>query len=67
MGEKIRLDKCLCMLGLGSRSEVKQLIRGGQVRIDGETVKDPDWKLDAEECLKYKVCDKIIETMDELI
>ncbi len=48
MGEKIRLDKCLCMLGLGSRSEVKQLIRGGQVRIDGETVKDPDWKLDAE-------------------
>ncbi|MBQ9009644.1 MAG: rRNA pseudouridine synthase [Clostridia bacterium] len=48
MGEQIRLDKCLAMLGLGSRSEVKQLIRGGSVRIDGETVRDPNRKLEAD-------------------
>ena len=42
MGEQIRLDKCLTMLGLGSRSGVKQLIRGGSVRIDGEIIREPE-------------------------
>ena len=49
MGEQIRLDKCLTMLGLGSRSGVKQLIRGGSVRIDGEIIREPERKLDAEQ------------------
>ena len=46
--QQIRLDKCLAMLGLGSRSEVKQLIRRGQVSVDGVTAVDPERKLDAE-------------------
>ncbi|MBQ8093765.1 MAG: rRNA pseudouridine synthase [Clostridia bacterium] len=48
MGEQIRLDKCLAMLGIGSRSEVKQIIRRGQVRINGIVLSDPNQKLDAE-------------------
>lgn len=28
--------------------------------------KSNDWELNAEECLKYKVCDKIIDSLDEI-
>ena len=38
---KMRLDRWLTTLGAGSRSEVKQWIRGGQVAVDGRIVSDP--------------------------
>ncbi|WP_394404904.1 pseudouridine synthase [Streptococcus sp. 20-1249] len=34
----MRLDKCLGQAGFGSRNQIKKLLRGRQVRIDGEIV-----------------------------
>lgn len=42
----IRLDKLLCDLGIGSRSQVKELLKKGVVLIDGEVVKRPETKVD---------------------
>lgn len=42
----IRLDKFLCDMGVGTRSEVKNFIKKGQVTIDGKVVKQADLKLD---------------------
>lgn len=43
---KIRLDKWLANMGVGSRKEVKSLIRQGRVKVDGETVTVPKTKVD---------------------
>ncbi len=59
---KIRLDKYLADMGLGTRSQVKQQIRKGSVTVNGEIVKTPDYKIDIEEdrvaaggkCLAYE-------------
>lgn len=37
----MRLDRYLVTLGVGSRSQVQRLIRGGGVCVDGATVRDP--------------------------
>lgn len=37
----IRLDRWLALLAFGSRSEVRELIRGGHVSVNGLTVSDP--------------------------
>lgn len=42
----MRLDKFLAEMNVGSRSDVKQLIRKGQVSVNGKLVKKPEWKLD---------------------
>ena len=42
----IRLDKYLCEMGEGSRSEVKEKLRKGCVRVDGLLEKDPSRKVD---------------------
>ena len=41
----VRLDKFLADLQLGTRSQVKQLIRKGQIRINGEIIKQADCKV----------------------
>lgn len=43
-----RLDKLLASQGLGTRSEVQKLIRGGGVTVDGAAVRDPSAKCDPE-------------------
>ena len=43
----IRLDKYLCDAGIGTRSSVKELIKKGQVRVNGEICKSPEQKIDA--------------------
>ena len=43
---KMRLDRWLTTLGAGSRSEVKQWIRGGQAAVNGRTVSDPALSFD---------------------
>lgn len=48
MGELLRLDKYLADAGVGTRSQVKQMIRKGQIAINGEPVKKPDQKVDGE-------------------
>ena len=37
----IRLDKYLADMGIGTRSEVKRLIRQGQVKVDGVVCRLP--------------------------
>ncbi len=41
----IRLDKYLCELNIGTRSEVKELIRKGRICVNGEPCKNPDQKI----------------------
>ncbi|MBQ1809664.1 MAG: rRNA pseudouridine synthase, partial [Erysipelotrichaceae bacterium] len=36
----MRLDKYLADMSLGTRSEVKELIRKGKITVNGKTVKD---------------------------
>ena len=42
----IRLDKILAHMGYGSRKEVKELIRKGYVSINGDIIKNDDYKVD---------------------
>jgi len=41
-----RLDKFLVSAGIGSRTQVKQILKAGRITLDGVTVKDPAMKLD---------------------
>lgn len=43
---QIRLDKYLSEMQLGTRSEVKKLIRAGKVQLDGKICKSPEQKFD---------------------
>ena len=47
----IRLDKLLSSLGLGSRAQVKQMIRAGRVSAGGITVLSGDMKVSREEII----------------
>lgn len=49
----MRLDKYLADMGIGTRSEVKKLIRQGKVTIDGRQAKTPEEKIDGKE---QRVC-----------
>ena len=46
---KIRLDKYLADVGVGTRTEVKRAISKGRVSVDGACVKKPETKIDTEE------------------
>lgn len=46
MAEKIRLDRCLAEAGIGTRSEVKKLIRSGRVFVNGEPALRCEQKVD---------------------
>lgn len=41
-----RLDKFLCDSGAGTRSQVKQMLKAGRVRVDGKPEKDNGRKID---------------------
>ena len=45
---KMRLDRWLAMLGLGSRSEVKDWIRGGEAAVNGRIIRDSALSFDTE-------------------
>ncbi|MCD8127260.1 MAG: rRNA pseudouridine synthase [Clostridiales bacterium] len=45
MAEQLRLDKLLADTGLWSRKEARNLIRRGQVTVDGAVVKQPEAKV----------------------
>lgn len=49
----IRLDKYLANMGVGTRTEVKKLIRQGKVTVDGSMEKSPEQKIDIS---RQKVC-----------
>ena len=42
----MRLDKFLTELGIGTRSEVKKILKNGQVTVNGITVTKPEQKID---------------------
>ena len=44
----MRLDKLLADLGLGSRKELRDIIRAGRVSVDGTPVRKPEQKVDPE-------------------
>lgn len=44
----IRLDKYLADMGMGTRSELKKMIRSGRVLVDGAPAKKPEEKVDVE-------------------
>lgn len=46
-----RLDKVIASQGKYSRSEVKKLVKGGRIAVDGETVKSADMKISPEKAL----------------
>ena len=47
----MRLDKLLCDMGAGTRSQVKQKIRKGLVTLDGIPVLRPEQHVDPEQCI----------------
>lgn len=42
---QIRIDKYLADMGIGTRSEVKKILKSGQVTLNGEKIKKPEQKL----------------------
>lgn len=44
----LRIDKLLTEMGLGSRSQVKQMVAKGRVSVDGTVVSRPETKVDPE-------------------
>lgn len=51
----MRLDKFLCECGLGTRSEVKKIIKSKQITCNGQVVTIPDCKInEATDQIKYK-------------
>ena len=49
----MRLDKFLCEMGIGTRSEVKTCLKKGQVTVNGEIIKKPEVKIDED---NDKIC-----------
>jgi len=48
MSKKIRVDKLLADMGMGSRKDLKTGIKKGKVRVNGKPIKDPGTKVDVE-------------------
>lgn len=46
MARKMRLDKMLCHMGIASRRELKDLIRVGSVKVDGERARSGSEQVD---------------------
>ena len=44
----MRLDKYLSEAGVASRKELRAMIKGGRVQVDGETVRSPELRIDAD-------------------
>ena len=42
-----RLDKFLCDCGVGTRSQVKAILKAGRVTVDGRAAKDGSQKIDS--------------------
>ncbi|MDX9872990.1 MAG: pseudouridine synthase [Clostridia bacterium] len=54
MNELKRLDKILAHMGLGTRNEIKKIMKKGLVTVDGETVRDAAVKVDpASQVIRY--------------
>lgn len=50
----MRLDKMLCELQVGSRSQVKEYIKKGMVTVDGAVAKKPEQKVDEQADITFQ-------------
>ena len=50
----IRLDKYLCDLNIGSRSEIKEYIRKKLITVDGVIASDPGMRISEDSDVTYK-------------
>ena len=48
MADKMRLDRFLVEMDMGTRSEIKEAAKKGRIRVNGEVVKKTDGKIDPE-------------------
>ena len=48
----MRLDKFLADAGVGTRTELKTMIRQGRVTVDGAAVKKPETKVDEQQDIR---------------
>ncbi len=48
MSNMVRLDKFLSEMGVGTRSEVKKILKSKQVTVNGDTVIKPETKIDTD-------------------
>ena len=48
MGERMRLDKLLAMMGEGTRAQVRERVREGLETVDGAPERDAGLQVDAE-------------------
>ena len=48
MSTLLRLDKFLADVGIGTRTQVKQIIRKGQIQVNGTVIKKPEYKIDTQ-------------------
>lgn len=48
MSTLLRLDKFLADVGIGTRTQVKQMIRKGQIQVNETVIKKPEYKIDAQ-------------------
>jgi len=55
MKTTFRLDRLLANMGYGSRREVQQLVRNGEVTLDGQPVDDADMKVEAVPALSERL------------
>ena len=55
----MRLDKFLANLKLGSRKDVKKIIKSGQIKVNNEPVKKDDYKLKPSDIVSYN--DQVLE------
>ena len=56
----LRLDKALCDMGYGTRSEVKKMIAQGRIAIDGQVVRSADRKVDLTQPWFATICTNIV-------
>ena len=55
MAVMMRLDKFLCEMGVGTRSEAKAYLKKGQVTVNGEVIKKPEVKVDEnKDCICFQ-------------
>ena len=56
----IRIDKFLCDCNLGTRSEVKKIIKKGIIKINNVVITDCNYKFDENSCM-VKYNDKLLK------
>ena len=62
----MRLDKYLCDAKVGTRSQVKGILKKGNVLVNGEVIKKPEWKVEeGPDWMLYKPAGVVSATEDK--